>query len=107
AQRDVRAALARGRHEVPRRPRRGAHRREPHARAAKRAFQEARSRRRAARTHRVTFRRSLALLTLTTLALAACADAGDADRGGTGNDTRASGLVGPIWAMDRSSMADL
>ncbi len=97
AQRDVRAALARGRHEVPRRSRRGPHRREPHARAAQRAFQEARSRRRAARTHRVTFRRSLALLTLITLALVACADAGDGS-GSTGTDPAA--LVGHGWTLD-------
>lgn len=53
----------------------------------------------------MTFRRSLALLTLTTLALISCADAGDG--GGTGNSTGASDLLGVVWAMDRSSMADL
>ena len=42
AQRDVRAALARRRHEVPRRQGRRAHGREPHPRAAREADQEAR-----------------------------------------------------------------
>jgi heat shock protein HslJ len=53
----------------------------------------------------VTFRRSLALLTLTALVLVACADADDAS--GTGNSTRANDLIGVVWTLDRSSIADL
>jgi heat shock protein HslJ len=52
----------------------------------------------------VTFRRSLAILTLAAL-LVACADPGDAS--GTGNSTRPSDLIGVVWKLDRSSIADL
>jgi heat shock protein HslJ len=52
----------------------------------------------------VTLRRSLALLTLGTLALVACADAGGGS-GGSGTDPQA--LVGHGWKLDRASMAAL
>jgi heat shock protein HslJ len=52
----------------------------------------------------VTLRRSLALLTFGTLALVACADAGD-DSGSWGTDPQA--LTGHGWTLDRSSMASL
>jgi heat shock protein HslJ len=52
----------------------------------------------------VTFRRSLALLTLTTLAFVACADAGDGS-GSTGTDP--GDLVGHGWTLDQASIAAL
>lgn len=52
----------------------------------------------------MTFRRSLALLTLSTLALVACADAGGGS-GSTGTDPEA--LVGHGWALDQASTAAL
>ena len=53
----------------------------------------------------MTLRRSLTALALPTLVLVACTDAGDAS--GSGNSTRANDLIGVVWALDRSSMADL
>lgn len=53
----------------------------------------------------MTFGRSLACLTLVSLALVACADAGDG--GDTGNSTRAGDLIGTVWNLDRSAMAGL
>jgi heat shock protein HslJ len=53
----------------------------------------------------VTLRRSPSLLTLVALVLVACADTGDAS--GTGNSTRPGDLIGVVWTLDRSSMADL
>lgn len=53
----------------------------------------------------MTFRGSLALLTLTSLALVACADAGDGSD--TGNSTRPEDLTGVEWTLERSSMAGL
>jgi heat shock protein HslJ len=52
----------------------------------------------------VTLRRSLALLTLATLALVACADE-DGGSGSTGTDP--GDLVGHGWTLDRASMAAL
>jgi heat shock protein HslJ len=51
----------------------------------------------------VTFRRSLASLTLVSLALVACADTGD----GSGSGTDPGDLLGVVWTLDRSSMAGL
>jgi heat shock protein HslJ len=51
----------------------------------------------------VTLRRSLASLTLTTLALAACANTDD----GSGSGTDPQALVGHGWTLDQASMASL
>jgi heat shock protein HslJ len=52
----------------------------------------------------VTFRRSLALLTLSTLVLVSCANADDGS-GSTGTDPEA--LIGHGWILDQASMAAL
>ena len=51
----------------------------------------------------MTFRRSLASLTLVSLALVACADTGD----GSGSGTDPGDLLGVVWTLDRPSMAGL